>query len=103
MAMAGKIQDSQVWVLNDLSLDQPRTSEVAAMLKAMNLGGTTTLIATDGNSSNVYKSARNIPGVTVSHVSDLNALIILQPQQVLITRSALDAMKEGRSAEPVVA
>jgi large subunit ribosomal protein L4 len=99
MAMAGKINSEQVWVLNDLSLAQPKTSQVAAMLNAMKLNGKTTLIATDGSSSNVYKSARNIQGVTVSHVNDLNALLILQPQQVLITRSAMDAMKENRPAE----
>ena len=100
MAMAGKIRDEQVWVLDELSLDAPRTAEVASMLKAMNLTGKTTLIATDGNSRNVYKCARNIPGVSVSHVGDLNAFTILRPQQVLITRSALDAMREGRPAEP---
>ncbi len=99
MAMAGKIHDEQVWVLDELSLDEPRTSAVASMLGAMNLGGKTTLIATDGNSRNVYKSARNIPGVSVSHVADLNAFTILRPQQVLITRSALDALKEGRATE----
>jgi large subunit ribosomal protein L4 len=69
------------------------------MLESLKLGGKSTLITTDGNSKNVYKSARNIPGVTVAHVNDLNAFLILQPQQVLITRSALDAMKEGRPAE----
>lgn len=99
MAMAGKINSEQVWVLNELSLAQPRTAQVASMLSAMNLNGKTTLIATDGSSANVYKSARNIPGVTVSHVNDLNALLILQPQQVLITRAAIDAMKENRPAE----
>ncbi len=100
MAMAGKIRDEQVWVLNELSLDQPKTATVAAMLGAMNLRGTTTLIATDGNSQNVYKSARNIPGVTVSHVGDLNALLILQPQRVLITISALNAMKDSSKPHP---
>ncbi len=103
MAMAGKIISAQVWVLNELSLDQPKTAQVASMLNALKLNGKTTLIATDGDSSNVYKSARNIPGVTVSHVNDLNALVILQPQQVLITRSALDAMKENRQAETAAA
>ncbi len=99
MALAGKIRDEQVWVLEELSLEQPRTSEVAALLGALKLRDRTTLIATDGTSQNVYKSARNIPGVTVSHVGDLNAFTILRPHQVLITRSALDAMRKGRGAD----
>jgi ribosomal protein L4 len=73
---------------------------VAAMLGAMNLRGKTTLIATDGNTKNVHRSARNIPGVTVSHVSDLNAWSILRPQQILITLSAINAMKESQPATP---
>lgn len=95
MAMAGKIRDEQVWVLDELSLEQPRTAEVASLLGKLNLRGVSTLIATDESSQNVYKSARNIPHVTVSHVNDLNALNILQPRRVLITRAALDAMKQG--------
>lgn len=96
MAFAGKITSEQVSVLEELSLDQPKTAEVAALLKAVSLSGMRTLIATDGSCKNVYMSARNIPGVTVANVNDLNAYLILHPQHVLITRSALDAFREGR-------
>ena len=42
----------------------------------------------------VYKSARNIDGVKVASVNDLNAFEILRPDRVLITREAMDQMKE---------
>ena len=95
MAMAGKIQDEQVLVLDDLSMDAPKTSEIAGLLKALEISGATTLIATDGHNATVYKSARNIPRVNVMEVRDLNAFAILHPQRILITRAALDALKEG--------
>ncbi len=98
MAMAGKIQSEQVVVIDGFSLEQPKTSSVASLLSTLKMDGQTTLIATDGNSQNVHKSARNIPGVDVSHVNDLNAWLILRPRNLLITRSALDAMKERRPA-----
>ncbi|MGI9515642.1 MAG: 50S ribosomal protein L4 [Pirellulaceae bacterium] len=97
MAMAGKINDDQVVVIDEWSMSEPRTADVASLLKALDLGGSSILIATESHNPTVYKSARNIPRVNVSHVSDLNALVILQPQRVLITRAALDAMKEGRA------
>ena len=46
MALAGKIQDEQVVVLDSLSMDAPKTSVVAKMLKGMGLEGSTALITT---------------------------------------------------------
>lgn len=101
MAMAGKVRDEQVLVLEDLSMDAPRTAEIASLLKALEIGGVTTLIATDSYQPMVYKSARNIPNVQVMEVRDLNAFAILHPQRVVITRAALDALKEGTHNQAV--
>ncbi len=49
------------------------------------------LVATAEHDVNVYKSARNIDRVTVSPVAELNALAVLQPQRLLVTKAALDA------------
>jgi large subunit ribosomal protein L4 len=95
MAIAGKIQDDQVWVLDELSMDVPKTSTIDKMIKAMGLEGKTTLIATAEHSPVVYKSARNVPRVDVMPVSDLNALAVLKPYRVLVTKDALDQLKEG--------
>lgn len=103
MAMAGKIRDEQVLVIEDLTMDAPRTSEIAGLLKALEISGSSTLIATDSHSPGVYKSARNIPRVSVMEVRDLNALAILHPQRILITRAALDALKEGNHNQTEVA
>jgi large subunit ribosomal protein L4 len=42
---------------------------------------------------NVYLSGRNIQGCTVSTVSDLNALAVLRPRKLVVTREALDWIK----------
>ncbi len=93
MAMAGKIQDAQVVVIDDLSMDAPQTKQIAALLKALNLENRSTLITTAEHDAAVYKSARNINKVSVTRVSDLNAFEILRPHRVLMTRDALDAFK----------
>jgi large subunit ribosomal protein L4 len=94
MALAGKIQDDQVLVLDGLSMDAPKTSVVAAMLKGMGLEGKSALIATADHSPNVYKSARNVPRVEVLAASDLNALAILKPHRMVIEKAAIDQLKE---------
>lgn len=98
MAIAGKIRDEEVAVIDKLAMDSPKTSEIAGMLKGMGLCGSTALIATADVSSAVSRSARNIQGVSVLPVSDLNAFEILKPKKVLFTRAALDQIKSGEVA-----
>lgn len=98
MAIAGKIQDEQVIVLDSLSMDAPKTSAIAGMLKAMGLEGKSTLIATAEHSPMVHKSARNVQQVDVLPVSDLNALAVLKPHRVLVTKDAMDQIKSGATA-----
>ncbi len=98
MAIASKIMDQQVVVIDDLSFASPTTREMAAILKALGLGGVSTLVATASLDANVYKSARNIPRVSVSPVSDLNALSVLVPRRMLVTKAALDTIRERAAA-----
>lgn len=93
MAIASKIQDDQVVVVDELQFEQPATREMAAVLGALGLNGVTTLIAVEGHDPNAYKSARNIPGVSLTAVADLNALSVLKPRRMLVTKAALDAIK----------
>jgi large subunit ribosomal protein L4 len=94
MAIVSKIQDGQLVILDELAMGAPKTREVAAILKALQLGGVSTLLAIADYDVNVYKSARNIDGVTVSPVADLNALAVLAPSRMVVTKAALDRIKE---------
>ena len=98
MAIASKLQDEQVVVIDELSFDEPKTKDMAAILKALGIAGQSTLVATAEHDANVYKSARNIAKVSVSPVSDLNALAVLKPRRMLATKAALDAIKERAKA-----
>ena len=99
MAIAGKIRDEQVAVIDKLAMEEPKTAVVAGMLKGMGLSGSTALIATADVSTAVHRSARNLQGVSVLPVCDLNALEILKPSKVLFTREALDQLKQGVPAK----
>lgn len=94
MAIASKITDQCVVVIDELSFESPATREMGAILKSLGLSGRSTLVTTAGVDRNVYKSARNIPRVSVLPVSDLNALSVLTPRHVLVTKDALDVIKE---------
>jgi large subunit ribosomal protein L4 len=98
MAIRSKIDDGEVVVVDQLPFDEPKTSRMVGVLKALGLGGMTTLVATASNDGVVYKSGRNIAGVSVQPVRELNALTVLKPKRVLVTREALDRIKEGTFA-----
>jgi large subunit ribosomal protein L4 len=103
MALASKINDAQVLVIDELSLGAPKTKEMAGILKALGCGNATVLLTTAGYDQNVYMSARNIEGVSVSPVAELNAWSILRPRKVLMTRAALDAFRTRTQAAPAAA
>lgn len=93
MALLRKLETQDIVVIDDLSFTKPATKEMAGILKALKLSGRSTLVTTAASDANVFKSARNIDKVTVLPVADLNALAILTPRKVLVTKAALDAIK----------
>jgi len=98
MAIASKIADGQVVVIDKLEFSAPQTKQMATVLKALGLDGATTLVTTASLDGLVYKSARNIQGVSVSPVRELNALSVLKPRRMLVTLEALEKIKDGTFA-----
>jgi large subunit ribosomal protein L4 len=105
MAIRSRIDDGELVVVDKLGFGEPKTKQMASVLKALGLDGTTTLVATADHDVAVYKSGRNIAGVSVQPVRELNALSVLKPRRILVTRAALDKIKDGtfnigQAAEP---
>ena len=97
MALASKLRDDQVTIVDALAFDAPKTKSMAGILKALKLDGGSLLLATAKHDANVYKSARNIDRVEVSPAAELNALAVLKPKRLLVTRDALDWLKAQAS------
>lgn len=92
MAMASKIEDNQVVVIDQLAFDEPKTRQMAAILKALRIEGSL-LVAVEAHDPNLFRSVRNIADVSVLPVADLNALEVLRPKRMLMTKAALDAFR----------
>ena len=92
MALRSKFESEKVIIVDDFQIEAPKTKEMAGVLKALNITGTA-LFATFGYNVTIYKSGRNIPGLQVLPMSDINALEILKPKCVVLTRAALDAFR----------
>lgn len=90
MAIASKIESGSVIIVDSLSLEAPKTKVMAGIVKALGLDGVTATLATAGIDQNVYKSGRNIEGLTILPAADLNALVVLRPRKLVLTKAAMD-------------
>jgi large subunit ribosomal protein L4 len=99
-ALGSKFADGEVIIVDQLSMPQPKTKEMARILKNLNIKDTC-LIAVSGSSQNVHGSARNIPRVCVMRVEDLNALEVLRYRKLLLTKEAAEYINSrfGKAAE----
>ncbi len=99
MALRSKFDDDQVTIVDEFACDEPKTKVVAAALKALGLGETSTLLTVAEHDTNVWRSGRNIERLWVSPAADLNAYKLLHQRQLLVTKDALDRLlANGESA-----
>ena len=93
MALASKLKENALTVIDSLKFDRIKTKPVSEMLKA--LGQKNVLFVTDGKNEPFELSARNIPGVKVFRCEGLNVYDVLKYQHLVLQESAL-AVIEGR-------
>lgn len=94
--LAERARDGRVYVVDDLSLEGPKTKTVATLLKEMNLAGSKVLLVGGGPDLNLHRSVRNIPGIESIPVRQLNVYALLACDTVVLTRSGLEGLKEAR-------
>lgn len=91
-ALSSKIEENEIVVLENLEIDAPKTKEIIKMLDAFN--AKKTLIVTKESNKNVYKSTRNIEGVAVIPVNNINVYDILKYDKFIITKDAVSKIEE---------
>ncbi|MCA8994322.1 MAG: 50S ribosomal protein L4 [Planctomycetaceae bacterium] len=95
MALLSKFQDDEAIVLDSFALSEVKTKPVSTMMKALGVAGQSTLLVTRDQDQVVWRSSRNIQGVLVSPARELNAYKLLRQRRLLITREAIDAIRDG--------
>lgn len=92
-ALSSKVRDNEFKVLNALELSEIKTKAMVEILATLETGKKT-LIVTRAADQNVYRSARNIPGVNVAHADSLNTYEVLDCDTLLITKEAVARVEE---------
>ncbi len=93
-ALSDRANHERVSVVEDFSLEAPKTATVARLLQAMQLPGRHTLVVLHDGAENLYKSLRNIKGVRTLRHAELNAYAVLWADNLVFTQSALSGAEE---------
>lgn len=95
MAVLSKFQDNEAVIVDQINLAEPKTKQMAGVLKALKLHGETCLIGVAGPDVNLHRAARNIAGVKLVPTKEFNAYDVLRGKRLLLTKDALEALKTG--------
>ena len=90
-AILAKILGEDLMVLDGLSIAEPKTKEMARIVKSLKINRSCllTLAQRDGN---VYLSCRNLADMTVRIAEELNAFDVATRQKMLVTSEAMKTL-----------
>jgi len=92
-ALSSKVQNGEIIVLDELTMDAPKTKDMVNILKNINASKKALIVLSDKN-ENVIKSARNIKGTNTTIVNNLNVYDILNSGTFVITKDAVNKIEE---------
>jgi large subunit ribosomal protein L4 len=91
-ALSTKLQNGELIILDQLTIDQPRTKTVIELLKV--LQAENALLVTGEVVPNLVLSSRNIPGVLAVDANNMNVYEILRHKSLILTRDAVAKVEE---------
>ena len=97
-ALSYKAKDAEILVVEDFSLEAPKTKEFVKILKGLKVEDIKTLFLLDNADANVLRSARNIQGVTLERAEQANTYRILNAGKIVFTESGLKRLVEVLNA-----
>jgi large subunit ribosomal protein L4 len=93
-ALAQKLKDGQLVVVDALVADEIKTKAAAAMLKRLGVEGKAVIIDVAPDEK-LERSVRNIPGVTLLSSGRVTARDVMHANRVVATRGALERLQEA--------
>jgi large subunit ribosomal protein L4 len=92
-ALSDRAEEGAVVVIEDFQLEVPKTKEAVKLLQSLDAAGNT-LIITGEEDLQLKRAMRNIPGVCLTLVDQMNTYDVLAADKVIITQEALTRIGE---------
>lgn len=92
-ALTAKVNNNELIVIDELSMDAPRTKDMINILTNVNAAKKALIVTADKN-ENVIRSANNIKGVATAEALGVNVYQILHHDTCILTKEAVQKIEE---------
>ena len=92
-ALSYKASGNNIIVLEDFSLDAPKTKEMLKVGNNLNIANKKSLFVLSEQNKNIYLSSRNVQGVEVVTAGELSTYKIMKASTLVLLESAIDVLQ----------
>lgn len=92
-ALSASCKEEAITFVDAIDLPEPKTRDIVAMLRVLGLEDRKVLIVTPDRDDVVYRSARNIPGVSVTRAQDLTTYQVLNCDHMVVVADAVSVIE----------
>ncbi|MDN4166335.1 50S ribosomal protein L4 [Cytophagales bacterium LB-30] len=92
-ALAYKVKDNQIMVIEDFTFEAPKTKNYLNVLKALSLDNKKTLLVLGDTNENVYLSGRNISNAKIVTADSINTYDLLNADTLMLAESSVQKIE----------
>ena len=96
-ALSIAAKNDGIVVIENFELNEPKTKDFTAILKALQIEGKKTVFVLGGSNNNVYLSARNLPAVNTVIGSSISTYNIMNAQKIVFLEGVLEEFQANLS------
>ena len=93
-ALTHKAKANSIMIVEDITMEAPKTRAFADILNSLKVADKKTLFVAPEFDENVFASARNIPSVLASVLSDMNTYDVMNADVLVLSESAAKIFTE---------
>lgn len=93
-AFSAKAKENLIRVMEDFSIDAPKTRKFVELLNHLSINGNKTLFITNEVDRNVILSSRNIPNAKVISANDINIYDMVHSDMIVLFESAIEPIQK---------
>ena len=93
MSLSAKMKDGSLIVIDELTVDQPKTKKMTEILKNLKTGSDNVLFVADKIEKNIKTASRNIPSLELEQAASLNTYQVLWAKKIVMTSKAVEKLK----------
>jgi len=94
-ALTYKARNNEIMILEDFTLEAPKTKDYVSVLASLNIDGKKSLVVLNEPNKNIYLSSRNLSGTRVVITSELTTYDILNSTSLVFFESSLDNIQKN--------